>query len=339
MRRSPGPLPVLLVGLLLAFAASMGSLASGVLDVPFGTVLSDLGQALGFGGAPSPHRAVIVDLRLPRVVGGLCAGAALGAAGCMLQALLRNPIASPAVLGTAQGAGFGAMVAIALLPASGALTFAGAFAGSFVALLLVLALSRTKHSMPVESVVVTGMAVGMLFTALSMLLRQFTRDEYVLGRMNLWVTGGLWHVTWGQLLVFGPIAVLAVAAALVRARDLDLLALGEADAQRLGLAVHRTGTAALLLSCVLTSAAVCIAGMVAFVGLIVPHVARWFVGPAHRALLPASACLGAVLLVLADLAARTIAPPQELPLTVMTSLLGVPFFLVILRTLRGRRAR
>jgi iron complex transport system permease protein len=336
--RNWSPWAVVACGLLLACGAALLSVTTGVLEIPFGTVLGDLLAAVGLGGARSAQYAVVVDLRLPRAVGGLCVGAALGTAGSLLQALLRNPIASPVVLGTAQGAGFGAMVAIALSFGHLA-TLGGAFAGSLGAMLLVLSMSRTRHSLPVESVVVTGMAVGLLFTALSMLLRQFTRDEYALGRMNLWVAGGLWHVTWQELVVFAPVCLFAVALVLLRARSLDLLALGESDAQRLGLDVRRVGTAALFLACVLTSGAVCIAGMVAFVGLIVPHVARWLVGPAHRLALPASTLLGATLVVLADLVARTVVPPQELPLTVMTSLLGVPFFLVILRTLQGRRAR
>jgi iron complex transport system permease protein len=338
MRRSLGTAPVLGVGILLVAAVVLLSVATGYLDVPFSTVLGDLACSLGLRSEHSQHAVVIQNLRLPRAIGGACVGAALGAAGCMLQALLRNPIASPVVLGTAQASGFGAMLAISF-GFGHAGTLAGAFAMSLVALVMVLGLSRTRFSLPVESVVVVGMAFGMLFTALSRLLQQLTRDEYVLGRMMLWAGGGLWHTTWSQLLVFAPVCLLAIGTVLLRARNLDLLALGEADAHRLGLAVKRNGIFTLVLACVLTSAAICIGGMVAFVGLIVPHAARWIVGPMHRALLPASTALGAVLVVLADMLARTIAPPQELPLTVMTSLIGVPFFLVILRSLRAKRAR
>ncbi len=330
--------PVIVVGIVLAIATAFFSVCSGYLAVPVADVAADLLHTFGLGGAPSRHHVVIVDLRLPRAVGGLCVGSALGASGCMLQSLLRNPIASPTVLGTAQGAGFGAMLAIAFgIGHVG--TLGAAFVMSMLAMLLVLALARTKHSMPVESVVVTGMAMALLFTALSRLLVQFTRDEYALGRMNLWLGGGLWHITWNQLVVFAPLTLVALCLVLLRTRHLDLLAIGESDAQRLGLAVRRQGTFVLVLSCVLTSLAVCIAGMVAFVGLIVPHAARRLVGPLHRALLPASICLGAILVVLADTVARTVAPPQEVPLTVVTSLIGVPCFLLILRALRARRSR
>jgi len=336
--RTPNAAPVLAVGVVLALVTAFLSICSGYLDVPFGEVVSDLLHTLGLGGEPSRYHAVIVDLRLPRAIGGLCVGAALGASGCMLQSLLRNPIASPTVLGTAQGAGFGAMLAIALgIGHVGTLSIA--FAMSLVAMLLVLALSRTKYSLPVESVVVTGMAIALLFTAMSRALIQFTRDEFALGRMNLWIGGGLWHMTWNQLAVFAPATLITLVVVLLRPRYLDLLAVGESDAQRLGLAVRRQGTLVLVLSCVLTSLAVCISGMVAFVGLIVPHAARRLVGPLHRALLPASAFLGAILVVVADTAARMAVPPQELRLTVVTSLIGVPCFLFILRALRSRRAR
>lgn len=330
--------PVLVVGTVLALAAVFFSVCSGFLDVPVGDVGADLLHGLGLGGAASRYHAVIFDLRLPRALGGLCVGGALGASGCMLQSLLRNPIASPTVLGTAQGAGFGAMLAIAFGGGHFG-TLGAAFVMSMVAMLLVLALARTRHSLPVESVVVTGMAMALLFTALSRLLVQFTRDEYAIGRMNLWLGGGLWHITWNQLAVFAPLTLATLTLVLLRTRHLDLLAIGESDAQRLGLDVRRQGTLVLVLSCVLTSLAVCVAGMVAFVGLIVPHAARRLVGPLHRALLPASVCLGAILVVLADTAARTVAPPQEVPLTVVTSLIGVPCFLLILRALRARRSR
>jgi iron complex transport system permease protein len=201
---------------------------------------------------------------------------------------------------------------------------------------LVLGMARSRAVLPVESVVLTGMAVGMAFTAGTLLVRTLCRDEYALGRMGLWATGGLWHVDGTQLAVFAPLCVATLVVSSFGTRHLDLLALGEADAHRLGLDVTRAGTRVLLLSCALTSLAVCIGGMVAFVGLVVPHAARRIVGPTHRVLFPTSLCLGAALVVAADCTARTAVPPQEIPLTVVTSLLGVPAFLLLLRSLRAR---
>jgi iron complex transport system permease protein len=311
------------------------SLCLGVYDVPLGNVLTALGGMFR-SGPVSQDYVLVVGMRLPRVAGAICVGAALGTAGCMLQALLRNPLASPFVIGTAQGAGFGAVLAIFLrLPNHTTIGFA--FAMSLVAAFLVLWLARTERSLPTESVVLVGLSMSLLFGNLIGLLRFLGHDEGVLGRIAIWILGGLWHLTWGPLAVMAPILLAALVASCFMWRRLDLLALGEADAARLGIHVRRTGTIVLLLSCVLTSMAICIGGVLAFVGLIVPHAARKLVGPAHSALLPACALLGGALVIVTDTVARTVAPPQELPLGVVTSVVGVPAFLWILRTIRRRR--
>jgi len=320
-------------GAILLFGAV--SLFLGVYDVPFRNVLRALGEIFR-SGEPSKDYVLVVGMRLPRVVGAICVGGALGTAGCMLQALLRNPLASPFVIGTAQAAGFGAVLAIFLrLPYEA--TISTAFVMSMVAAFLVLWLARSERSLPTESVVLVGLSLSLLFANLIGLLRFLGHDEGVLGRIAIWILGGLWHLTWSPLAVLAPIVVVSIVLACVLWRRMDLLALGEEDAQRLGINVRRTGTLVLLLSCVLTSTAICIGGVLAFVGLIVPHAARKLVGPAHSVLLPACAFLGAVLVIATDTVARTIAPPQELPLGVVTSLVGVPAFLWILRSLRRRR--
>lgn len=306
-----------------AYGLSPGDVARAVADGVLGRRRYDTADTL------------VLDMRLPRAVAAMSVGAALATAGCMLQAMLRNPLASPFVVGTAQASGFGAVLAITL-GASRVGVLGTAFVAAVLAMMLVLSLARTRRSLPTESVVLTGLAVSLLFGAMTGLLRYFARDEAVVGRITLWVLGGLWHVTWAPLAVLTPATVAAVALACVGWRRLDVLALGEADAARLGLDVRRTGTALLLLACALTSLAVCTGGVVAFVGLLVPHAARRLVGPAHRALLPASALLGAAFVLAADVVARTALPPEELPLGVVTSLVGVPAFLVLLRSMRAR---
>jgi iron complex transport system permease protein len=163
-----------------------------------------------------------------------------------------------------------------------------------------------------------------------------SRDEDQLARMALMLAGGLWRVSWGSLSIIAPVTAAACLAALTVARPLDLLALGEGDAKRLGLNTARTGTVVLLLACLATSLAVSLAGVVAFVGLIVPHAARRIVGHSHRVLLPACILLGSTLVVLTDTLARSLAPPHELPLGVVTSLLGVPCFIIIVRAMQRR---
>lgn len=327
---------VLLVGVLASAGVVALSLGFGLFPIAPERVLAVLLEA-GTGRAPAgADSGIVLDLRLPRALGAWAVGAGLGTAGVLLQALLRNPLASPFVIGTAQGAGFGAMLAL-LLGLSQVGTLGLAFAGSVLALSLVLALARGERLLPVESVVLTGLGVSLLFGALAGLVRYLAADEGVQGRMVLWVLGGLWHVTWPGLALTAPALVVAVVLACLQGRRLDLLALGPEEAERLGLNATRAATLVLALSCVLTSLAVCLGGVVAFVGLLVPHAARRLVGPGHVALLPAAALLGGAFVVVADVLARTALPPNELPLTVVTSLLGTPAFLLLLRSLRSRR--
>lgn len=327
---------VLAVGALALLVVAAVSLCLGAYPIPPGEVASAICELLGRGPGTSMNHTLVVDMRLPRVVGAICVGASLGTSGCMLQALLRNPLASPFVIGTAQGAGFGAVLAI-FLGLSYAMTLAFGFATAVVAASMVLALSRTQRSLPAESVVLTGLSVSLLFGSLIGLVRYLAHDEGVIGRISLWILGGLWQVTWRPLAIMAPLALVAVTVSCLLGRHLDLLALGEQDAERLGVRVRRTGTIVLLLTCVMTALAVCIGGVIAFVGLVVPHAARRLVGPAHSALLPASALLGAILVIATDTLARTAVPPQELPLGVVTSLIGVPCFLIIMRSMRTRR--
>ncbi len=330
---------VLLSGVGSTLVLVVASLLIGVFSLPIRDVVQALATLVS-GKEPAAADAtaytLVVHMRLPRAVGALAVGSALGTAGALLQALLRNPLASPFVIGTSQAAGFGAVLAIFFGWSLG-ITLLLAFGFSVIAALLVLALSRTDRTLPTESVVLTGLSMSLLFGAMIGLVRYFARDEGVVSRISLWILGGLWHLAWGPLAVMAPLVVVGVIVACLAWRRLDLLALGEADAARLGMSPGRTGTAVLLLACVLTSLAVSIGGVVAFVGLIVPHAARKLVGPGHGALVPASAFLGGLFVLATDVVARTAVPPQELPLGVVTSLIGVPAFLFVLRSLRRRR--
>jgi iron complex transport system permease protein len=323
---------VLPLAVVLLFGVAFLALACGLQFIPLGTVARELTLLCGADGEAGPQ-GILVELRLLRVGGAVLTGASLGVAGCLLQALLQNPLGSPSVVGASQGASFGASLAI-VLGASYAGVLAAAFAGSATAMVLLLLLSRGDRRTGVESLVVTGMAIGLLFAALVGLLRSLVQDEYQLGRMGLWLGGGLWHVSLEQLSLFGPVAVVALALTMGLSRELDLVAMGRSTAQRLGLSARAAMGRHLGLACLLTSIAVGTGGMVAFVGLIVPHAARKLVGFGHRAVLPLSACLGAMLVVVTDMLARTVVPPQELPLTVVTSLVGVPCFLLLLRGAR-----
>lgn len=317
-------------GVLLTVLAAFASLTVGVVHVP----LADVFAAITHAGT-SMNDTLVSQMRLPRALGAIAVGSAMGTAGCMLQALLRNPLASPTVIGTSQAAAFGKVFGIFLgLERVGAISTA--FAMTCVSAVLVLWLARTRAGLPSLSVVLMGINMSLFFGAMTGLTVFLHRDENQLGKMALLLAGGLWQTDWRQVAVIGPVTAVAVAAAMLLARPLDLLALGETDAKRLGVNTARTGTIVLLLSCLLTALAVCLAGVVAFVGLVVPHAARRIVGQSHAALLPACAFLGAVVVILTDTLARTVVPPNELPLGVITSLFGVPCFVLVVRSMQSK---
>lgn len=322
----------LLAGVALVAAAMVVSLCVGVIQTPVADVLRALVGASSGDAAHDTLRTLVLDIRLPRAIGAVCVGSSLGTAGCILQALLRDPLASPTMIGTAQASGFGRVLGVFVglsYPGSILLSFGTAVAGT----LLVLAVSRSRRGFPSHIVLLAGVNVGMLFAALIGLVQFASQDEGQLSRMVLFLLGGLWQIGWQPLGFIAPLVAVALTVAWLSARDLDLFALGEDHAQRLGLATRRAGLVALLLASLLTSLAVSIAGVVAFAGLIVPHAARRLVGPTHTALLPTAALLGALLLLGTDGIARTAVAPNELPLGVLTSLIGVPFFLLLLRSL------
>jgi iron complex transport system permease protein len=326
---------LILVGTTTVIGAVVVSLAVGVIRTPIPDVMRTLLDALAGRSDGSMTHTLVLDMRLSRAVAAVCVGAALGSAGCMLQALLRDPLASPTMIGTAQASGFGRVLGVFL-----GLSFAGSVLLSFVmsiaGTLIVLAIARTRRGFPSQIVLLTGVNVGMLFAALIGLVQYSSRDEGQLSRMVLLLLGGLWQITWDPLRFIVPTAAATIVLAHFATRHLDLFALGEESAERLGLATGASGIAILLAACLLTSLAVSIAGIVAFVGLIVPHAARRIVGHAHANLLPACAFLGGLLVLVIDCVARTAAAPNELPLGVLTSLVGVPFFLFILRSMVRR---
>jgi iron complex transport system permease protein len=331
------PVRILLAGSVL-LAAIVASLCIGVIHTPFGEVWQAIVQGLRGGGESSATQTLVLDIRLPRAIAAACVGAALATAGCVLQALLRDPLASPTMIGSAQASGFGRVLGVFC-----GLPYAASVGLSFVtavtATLLVMAIARSRRGFPPQTVLLAGVNTGMLFGALIGLLQYSSKDEGQLSRMVLFMLGGLWQITWAPLAYVAPLSIVAVVVACTLSRELDLLALGEDNARRLGLATHGIGLGVLAIASLLTSLAVSIAGVVAFVGLIVPHAARRVVGAAHAQLVPTSAFFGALLLLATDCIARTAVAPNELPLGVLTSLIGVPCFLFMLRAMARRGDR
>lgn len=334
---------VVAVTSVLLFFAVLLSASVGALAIPLSTTLRAIETGV-MGGARSLDglEAIVWNLRVPRVLTGVLVGAALGASGTAMQGLFRNPLADPYLLGIASGASFGATLAWMLLgklgpafletPFSLATTSNWvpllAFAGALAAVGATLALSGFRPRSR-NSVVLAGVVVGSVLTALStyLLLRDGDRVRAVFA----WTLGNLSFADWQGLRTVTPYAVLGIAVLAVLARPLDALQLGDDTAQTLGVRVRRVQLGIIAGASLATAAAVAFVGIVGFVGLVAPHVMRRLASPLHRALLFTSALAGSLLLVLSDLLARTLTRPAELPVGIVTTLLGGPFFLWLLR--------
>jgi len=323
----------LLVGCLL-------SAGLGAYDIPLGDVLSSLQHRVGLGGQALDRVAesVLWNVRLPRVTLALLVGSSLGCAGALMQGVFGNPLAEPGVIGISSGAAVGAVASIAL-----GLTFFGnwtitvcAFVSGLATVLLVYVLSRSGGRTEVVTLILTGIAVNAFAGALIGLFIFFA-DNAQITQITFWQLGSLSQATWPKVLAVLPCAALGLLVAPFHARKLDLLALGERPARHLGVDVERLRIVLVLVVALLTAAAVAVAGIISFVGLLVPHLLRMANGPGHRFLVPGSALGGALVLVAGDLAARTVADPAELPLGVLTALFGSPFFFWLLRRTRRRQ--
>jgi iron complex transport system permease protein len=280
---------------------------------------------------PSSAETIVWELRLPRVVAAMVVGAGLACAGAVFQALLRNPLADPYIIGPAAGASLGAVAALLLPVATVGWLGLGlvqllAFAGGLLAVAVVFTVARGQGGTPVVTLLLSGYAVSSLLSAAVAVLI-FNAGER-LGAVISWLLGSLAGASWARVGFAAPLIVISFTLLLFRWRGLNALLLGEAQAAHIGVDVEREKRILVGLAALATSAGVAISGTIGFVGLVVPHLVRLAVGPDHRLLLPASMLYGAALLVLADLGARM---AGGIPVGVVTALIGAPFFLWLLR--------
>lgn len=307
---------------------SMIAVATGAVRVSLGAVAN----ALRGRGDPTAI-AIVRDLRLPRVVLGALVGAGLGASGAALQGALRNPLAEPYLLGVSGGAAVGAVIAFALGAASDAVITLAAFVGGIGAVFIALAVARVggrSARTDMRTLLIAGVIVGAFANAAIMVALANASPNNIRGAL-WWMMGSAVDATWTRAAWLGLSLLMAGGALVYFAREIDVLSLGEDAAASLGVDVERAGRRAFLISALIASATVAAAGLIGFVGLVVPHIARAMGLRAHRPLILASALVAATLVVAADLAARTVDAPTELPLGAITALLGVPFFLIQLR--------
>lgn len=341
---APLPRPPLRAPVLVALAAALAGavvVATGVGAYPVapGRVLALLLDAAGvwtLDEVDATARAVVVDVRLPRVLLAALVGAGLATAGTVLQGVFRNPLAEPGVVGVSAGAAVGAVLAILLgVGAAGLGVPLAAFVGGLATTLLVWSVARRDGRTETVTLVLSGIAVNAIAGAV-IGLALFLSDDAQLRSITFWNLGSVGAATWRAVALTGPVLLVGVVLAPRLAGSLDLLSLGEGPARHLGVDVERLRLRAVVLVAALTAAGVAVAGIVSFVGLVVPHLIRLRTGPGHRLLVPASALGGALLLVLGDLVARTVAAPAEVPLGVLTGLLGGPFFFWLLLRARDR---
>ncbi|MET9606703.1 iron ABC transporter permease [Streptomyces sp. NPDC006512] len=322
---------------LLAAAALAGSVAAaariGTADVGWSGLARVLGTHLGLDVAPLPPLldSLIWDLRLPRVLMAALVGASLAVCGTVLQAVTRNALADPYLLGVSSGASAGAVTVVVLgVGASTLGVTGGALAGALLSFGLLLLLLR-RTGLDSVRIVLTGVVVGQLFTALTSLVLMASADADTTRAVTHWLLGSMAPARWDTVVVCAVVTPLGLAAAWLCSNALDGLAFGTDTAASLGIGVRHTRTLLLVVTAALTAVAVATVGAIGFVGLIVPHGVRFLVGPLHRVLLPHAALAGAVFLVWTDALARIAFAPREVPVGVITALLGVPLFLLVLR--------
>lgn len=328
-------LPVLV--LLLVTGAAAG-LVNGAADISAGQMIGVLSDALlGRQATDRVMHAILLEIRLPRVLLGAMVGGTLAVSGAILQALFRNPLAEPGIIGVSAGAGAAAVATIVL---GGAFAGIGmlmlyalpvaAFVGGFIATLFVVLIARVGGQTPITTILLSGIAVAALGGALMGLMMFLSNDEQ-LRSITFWMLGSLGGATWAAILPAVAVMGLMLTALPALMHQLNLMLLGEREAASLGLNVDRFKYVCVTLVAAGVGAAVAVSGTIGFVGIIIPHLLRMVVGPDHRILLPAAALGGGALLLWADLIARTLSPPAELPIGVLTALLGAPFFLWLLR--------
>lgn len=326
--------------LVLAGTVGVGSLGQGAAGLP----LTEIAATLWRGEALGQREAVILfDIRLPRLAMGFLVGAALAVSGALMQGLFRNPLADPGIIGVGAGAGLGAVLAIVLgglLPVALAgglgahLVPLAAFGGGWIATVVLHQVATRDGQTSVATLLLAGIAVGALAGAVTGLL-VFLADDRQLRDLTFWGMGSLAGASWSRIAVAAPLIVPVLVLSPLLGRALNALALGEATASHLGFDVERIKRLAILGSAAAAGAAVAIAGGIGFVGIVVPHLLRLATGPDHRRLLPNAALLGGTLLVAADILARSIVAPAELPIGIVTAVLGAPVFLWILLRRHG----
>jgi len=327
-------------GVLLVLAALLVAITAGVaigeMTIPMKTTAAAVTNRLGLTdiAVPRIQEAVIWDYRLSRSLVAAFCGAGLALSGAILQSLLRNPLAEPYVLGISAGASTGAVSVMLLGFGAGAISLsAGAFAGALLAFAFVVMLASGRQT--ADRTILAGVAASQLFNALTSYIVSTSANAEQARSVMFWLLGSFAGVRWPDVALAASVVSVSLIVCIWHSRALDAFTFGEDAARSLGIAVQRVRVVLLLVTALMTATMVSMVGAIGFVGLVIPHAARFIVGPGHMRLLPACALVGALFMVVADIVSRIIIAPQVLPIGVVTALVGVPFFSVILY--RARR--
>lgn len=325
---------VLIAGVMLS--AVVGQLTMSVTDV-VGTLLRGVGIHTSWAPVDEVTSQALWQIRFPRIAMSLLVGAALAIGGAVMQAIFGNPLAEPGVVGVSSGAALGAALSIATGFTLGGVTGIAllAFVGGLGATLLVYFVARSKGRTEVVTLLLTGIAIN-AFAGAGLALVLFVGDTAAREQIVFWQMGSMNGSRWNEVAVVAVVTVLGTAASLYLAKQYDLLSLGERTAGHLGVRVERLRIVSIVVVAVLTAGAVAFVGIIAFVGLVIPHLMRMLLGPAHRALILTSCLGGAALLVYADILARTLVTGADLPIGLLTALIGGPFFFYLLRSTRTK---
>ncbi len=286
---------------------------------------------VGLEGIDKTNAAIILKIRLPRIILAIITGAALSVAGVAFQALLRNPLAGPYVLGVSSGAALGASIAIALGMLS--LTPFMGFAGALVTMYIVYNLAKTGNRIPVGSLLLAGVIMGAFLASLISLLLSLLGDS--MHKVMFWLMGSLTYANTSTITIVFFLVLIGITGIYFLSRELNIILLGDESAQHLGVSVELVRKILFTLASLITGAVVSVTGLIGFVGLIIPHTVRLLIGPKHNTLILGSALVGSIFLIIVDTIARTIIAPAEIPIGVITALVGAPFFLFLLIKKKG----
>lgn len=332
----------------MLLAVSLLSLCLGAVRISIPELLSIIGHKVGFGSEVlfrPQQEAVFINIRLPRVLLGMLVGSALAVSGAVIQGLFRNPLAEPGLIGISSGAMLSAALLIVLeVPVILAMkAFLGYYALAFAAFLgaclttwIVYRLSMRSGKADITTLLLAGIAINALSGAFTGLLIYLANDEQ-LRNITFWSMGSLGGANWKTVSTIVPFAIIPIAILPFFAKSINALALGEAQAMHMGINVHMLKRIVIILATLGVGASVAVSGLIGFVGLVVPHIIRMAFSSDHRLVIPASALLGAVVLVFADLVARTIVSPAELPIGILTAMIGTPIFIYIIMRERKKR--